>query len=629
MGQGCPQNQPTSIGRYEVERLLGAGGMGAVYLARDPNIGRQVAIKVLRTDDDEYRRRFKIEVNAAGALRHRNIGMIFDSGEHDGSPFLAMEFIPGETLADKIKRKEPLPVADKLRYIEELCEGLAHAHKAGIVHRDIKPANVIVDGDSNSVKIVDFGIARLTESAMTSMTQSGLLMGTLSYMSPEQVMGKRIDHRSDIFAVGLVLYELLSCTRAFAGGMDDGVMYRILHEEPEDLLTLVPGLDPSIVAIVSRALKKSPADRFADATAMAGALEAARARLSAPTEVPVRTSTEVVAVTAPPAFETAQPDRGVIATRMMSRRTVLGIAAALAIVALAFVAGRFGREFQIVPVNRDVAQTTPTQTTGATPAVSAPQPTPAPPPAVTEPAPTPAPATAADPVLRISGPVDVQLLLDGKPASRNPTVRPGDHTLIARLPGVIGAKPQQFRIAAGEVRTLAVDAATGTLVPGELPFPYGSVTVDGQPVTGQTRALASSLVADFVPETGATAGGSACLAQPGDKRQHRRNRRRMSPPWSRSTVGIARRIRRGFAPRQLDLAALGPQGRLRFESHPRRTCRATSALRRGRSRDRALVPKRVSRLNRTSAVPTSPSIANHRASAAGTSGLGEPRTDTA
>ena len=116
--------------------------MGVVYLARDPQIGRQLAIKVLRTDDEEYRRRFKIEVNAAGGLRHRHIITVHDSGEHDGLPFLAMEYIPGETLADKIKRRAELPLAEKLRYIEELCDGLAHAHKAGIVHRDIKPANV-------------------------------------------------------------------------------------------------------------------------------------------------------------------------------------------------------------------------------------------------------------------------------------------------------------------------------------------------------------------------------------------------------------------------------------------------------------------------------------------------------
>jgi len=269
--------EPRFIGRYQVERLLGVGGMGEVYLARDPNIGRLVAIKVLRTDDDEYRHRFKIEIKAAGALQHRHIITIFDSGEHEGSPFLAMEYIAGETLADKIKRRADIPLADKLRYIEELCEGLAHAHRAGIVHRDIKPANVIVADDGDSVKVVDFGIARLGESRAT---QSGLLMGTYNYMSPEQMKGQRVDHRSDIFAVGLVLYELLSYRRAFPGSMGDGLMYRILHEEPEALTALLPGLPREVPAIVRRALCKEPGERYADIASMAASVKDASRRLT-------------------------------------------------------------------------------------------------------------------------------------------------------------------------------------------------------------------------------------------------------------------------------------------------------------------------------------------------------------
>src|SRR5262245_38175606 len=175
---------PLTIGRYEVERELGRGGMGAVYLARDPAIGRRVAIKVLRTDDEDYRRRFRIEVNAAGALRHRHIVTIFDSGEHEGSPFLAMEFVPGETLAEKIARRESLPLSEKLRFVIELCDGLAHAHRAGIVHRDVKPANVIIDNEDQSVKIVDFGIARVVGGGATT-TQTGMMVGTPAYMAPE------------------------------------------------------------------------------------------------------------------------------------------------------------------------------------------------------------------------------------------------------------------------------------------------------------------------------------------------------------------------------------------------------------------------------------------------------------
>jgi serine/threonine-protein kinase len=282
------QSHPNAIGRYEVERLLGAGGMGAVYLARDPAIGRQVAIKVLRTDDEEYRRRFAFEIKAAGALRHRNIITIFDSGEHEGSPFLAMEYIPGETLADKINRREPLPLAEKLRYISELCDGLAHAHAAGIVHRDIKPANVIIDAQTNSLKIVDFGIARVGDA---TVTQTGLVVGTLSYMSPENVRGQRVDQRSDVYAVGLVLYELVCYRRAFPGSLDDGLMYRILYENPADLRTVHPHLDDAIITIVERSLNKNPEHRYADAGQMAEALRAARSGLPAtPVEAAIRQS---------------------------------------------------------------------------------------------------------------------------------------------------------------------------------------------------------------------------------------------------------------------------------------------------------------------------------------------------
>jgi eukaryotic-like serine/threonine-protein kinase len=262
--------------------------MGDVYLARDPTIGRQVAIKVLRTNSDEYRRRFRVEITAAGSLRHRNIVTIFDSGEHDGAPYLAMEFIPGETLAYLIERREPLPLAEKLRYIEELCEGLAHAHAAGIIHRDIKPANVVIDRDGNCVKVLDFGIARFVSA---DTTQSGVLAGTLVYMSPEQIMGARVDPRTDIFSAGLVLYELVAYQRAFTGGWDDGLPHRILNDDPQPLESLVPGIDPGIVAIVSRALKKNPAERYPDARAMATDLKAAAVRAiggAAPPSIPIR-----------------------------------------------------------------------------------------------------------------------------------------------------------------------------------------------------------------------------------------------------------------------------------------------------------------------------------------------------
>ena len=167
-----------------------------------------------------------------------------------------MEYVPGETLAQKIAQRLPLPLTEKLRFIIELCDGLAHAHRAGVVHRDIKPANVIVDDDDDAVKIVDFGIARVTGGSSV-MTQSGLMVGTPAYMAPEQIRGRGVDQRSDIFGTGCVLYELVSYTRAFPGSLDDGLMYRILYEPPQPLADVVIGLDAHVIAIVDRALRKT------------------------------------------------------------------------------------------------------------------------------------------------------------------------------------------------------------------------------------------------------------------------------------------------------------------------------------------------------------------------------------
>jgi serine/threonine-protein kinase len=204
---GAPLTSPTPagfIGRYQILEKIGDGGMGSLYLARDPAIDRLVAIKLLRRgfDTDALRERFAREARAAGRLRHTHIVTIFDVGEHDGDPFIAMEFLAGETLAELIRQEARLSLSRRLELLEELCDGLAYAHRAGLVHRDIKPANLMVDADG-VLKILDFGIVRVDESGIT---QSGVLVGTINYMAPEQVLGIAVDHRSDIFAVGLVAY---------------------------------------------------------------------------------------------------------------------------------------------------------------------------------------------------------------------------------------------------------------------------------------------------------------------------------------------------------------------------------------------------------------------------------------
>jgi serine/threonine-protein kinase len=205
-------NIPAIIGRYQVVRRIGQGGMGALYLAQDPKLDREIVIKLLIDDNDELRERFAREARSAARLRHPHIVTIFDVGDWEGQPFIAMEYIQGHTLAEIIRGSSPLSTVRKLRLIEELCDGLAFAHKTGVVHRDVKPANIMVDANG-SLKILDFGIARIAESA--GMTQAGMLIGSLNYMSPEQVTGQVVDNRRDIFAVVAVLNEQITSRQAF------------------------------------------------------------------------------------------------------------------------------------------------------------------------------------------------------------------------------------------------------------------------------------------------------------------------------------------------------------------------------------------------------------------------------
>ena len=193
-------------------------------------LDRQVAIKVIREEvhEQEVLDRFFREARAAAALRHANIITVFASGQQDHKPYIAMEYIEGESFADIIKQRRNLPLADKVSYLEQLCAGLAFAHKAGIVHRDVKPANIMIDREG-VVRILDFGIARIEGSAMT---QDGTMMGSLNYMSPEQMLGKPVDQRSDIFSVGSVAYELLCYQQAFKGNLNDGLLHRLPHEDP-------------------------------------------------------------------------------------------------------------------------------------------------------------------------------------------------------------------------------------------------------------------------------------------------------------------------------------------------------------------------------------------------------------
>ncbi len=270
------QTPHTRLGRYEIIGPLGAGGMGSVHLAYDPGLDREVAIKVLRGQvvDEELRARFLREARATANLHHPNIITIFEVGEHAGQPFIAMEYVAGQSLATLIAQQRTIPLAKKLTYLEQICAGLEFAHRAGIVHRDVKPANLMVDAQ-DVIRILDFGIARL---AGSGMTMDGALIGSINYMSPEQMLGRRVDHRSDIFAAGAVAYELISYCQAFPGTLDE-LLQRLPNEPPVALRSICPDLDAEIVGIITQALEKDPGRRFGDLSEMQAALARVRTRI--------------------------------------------------------------------------------------------------------------------------------------------------------------------------------------------------------------------------------------------------------------------------------------------------------------------------------------------------------------
>ena len=279
--------QGTKLGPYEILGTIGAGGMGEVYRAKDPRLKRDVAIKVLPSSystDAERLRRFEQEAQAAGALNHPNITAVYEFGTHEGSPFIVTELLDGETLRLRLSGGA-LPVRKATDYAIQAAKGLAAAHEKGIVHRDLKPENLFITNDGR-VKILDFGLAKLTQAdgaagpqtnlptATGGGTEPGVVMGTLGYMSPEQVKGKSADARSDIFSFGAILYEMLSGSRAFHRETAAETMSAILREEPPDLSATNKSVQPGLERVVRHCLEKSPAERFHSAHDLAFDLEA-------------------------------------------------------------------------------------------------------------------------------------------------------------------------------------------------------------------------------------------------------------------------------------------------------------------------------------------------------------------
>lgn len=268
---------PTHLGKYAIKRELGKGNMGVVYEGFDPGIERRVAIKTIHKallggdNGAELAARFKMEAQAAGRLMHQNIVAIYEYGEENGVPFIAMEFVQGRELKDFIQEEARFDLNQITNILSQILDALEYVHVGGVVHRDIKPANIILL-ENDQVKVADFGIARLENS---TMTQVGAIMGTPSYMSPEQFMGQRVDHRADLFSVGVILYELLTGERPFPGKGVATIMQKVLNAPVENPNLYNFNLPESFNAVIQKALSKSPAQRFQSAKAFKEAIRLA------------------------------------------------------------------------------------------------------------------------------------------------------------------------------------------------------------------------------------------------------------------------------------------------------------------------------------------------------------------
>ena len=270
------------LGRYQVEKELGKGAMGVVYLGKDPKIGRVVAIKTMALSQEfepdeleDVKQRFFREAETAGRLNHPNIVTIYDAGEEHDLAYIAMEFLKGKDLVPQTKAGALLPLPKTLSIVARVAEALSYAHLQNVVHRDIKPANIMYDPQIDSVKVTDFGIARITDS---SKTKTGMVLGTPSYMSPEQLAGKKIDGQSDLFSLGVTFYQLSCGGLPFQGDSMTQLMYKIANEPPIDILGVNPALPECVVEIINRALAKNVAERYQSGDELAQAIRACAAQ---------------------------------------------------------------------------------------------------------------------------------------------------------------------------------------------------------------------------------------------------------------------------------------------------------------------------------------------------------------
>jgi serine/threonine protein kinase len=274
--------EPWLLGRYEIVAELGKGAMGVVYRANDPMLNRMVAIKTINTEEAghegmaEYEARFYTEAKAAGGLNHPNIIIIYDIGKSGHLVYMAMEYIEGRELREMLAEGKPLPVAQAVEFAAQVGEGLAYAHQHQVVHRDIKPANIMITPDGRA-KIADFGIARMRSSE--TRTQTGVILGSPKYISPEQVVGKRADHRSDIFSLGVILYECITGSTPFNGEGLSALMYQITNHDPAPPSSSNPQVPVMLDYIIAKVLAKAPEARYQSAADFANDLRECKAQI--------------------------------------------------------------------------------------------------------------------------------------------------------------------------------------------------------------------------------------------------------------------------------------------------------------------------------------------------------------
>ena len=496
------QQMLTQVGKYEIVEKIGVGGFGTVYKGRDPFIKRLVAIKTCQSEEEEIKKRFFREAEFAGNLHHPNVTTIYDFGvTEDGTPYIVQEFLTGEDLDKLIKKHAPLSLHRKVRILVDVCEGLGYAHAAGIIHRDIKPSNIRIL-DDGTVKIMDFGIAKSLVSPST-LTQTGITLGTASYLAPEQIRGETLDARTDIFSLGVVAYEILTGQKPFTGDHISTVLYKIMNETPPRTAEFDPAVPAALDQIVHRALEKDRGQRYASCSEVKRDLGAALKQI--PDEVPTlptsrrpaldvertvatpssgfsRAGVSGPAAAGTPATSAAVPPSatklesvadvnlrrdtaGQPAARPAPERShALGIfAAAAALLVIVGIGGylalRGGREAAGPPGPAVVATPIPVPT--AAPSATAAPELATPPAAPTSAPPEPTPAPTRDPdtpvTVTFESNSNAQLTVDGKayrglPAPVRVSLKPGKHVAVFEIPNY-QKKSEPFEVRPGGAPT--------------------------------------------------------------------------------------------------------------------------------------------------------------------------------